>query len=259
MLLKQKNSWRQKKWSPLNLLTMKLDILVFAAHPDDAELGCGGTIVSEVKKGRKVGIVDLTRGELGTRGTVELREQEAANSSEVLGVSVRENLGFKDGFFMDDPEHQLEVIKKIRQYQPEIVIANAISDRHPDHPRSSRLVTESVFKAGLAKVETQVDTKNQEAWRPSKVYHYIQSWHLKPDFIVDVSETWEKKIESIGCYKSQFHDPDSQEPDTFISSPEFLKLIEARAKEYGSLIGVKYGEGFTVERTPGVSDLAQLL
>ena len=237
---------------------MKLDILVFAAHPDDAELSCSGTIISHVNKGKKVGIVDLTRGELGTRGTAEVREKEAAAASGVMGLAVRENLGLRDGFFVNDEAHQMEVVKMIRKYRPSIVLANAIEDRHPDHGRASRLVSEAVFISGLKMVKTQFGGGGQEPWRPSAVYHYIQSVFITPDFVVDVSDAWDKKMEAIRCFGSQFFDPNSKEPETYISSPEFLKMLESRGKELGHAIGVKFGEGFTKERHLGVSDLFSL-
>jgi bacillithiol biosynthesis deacetylase BshB1 len=237
---------------------MKLDILVLAAHPDDAEISCGGTIAKHISLGYKVGVVDLTRGELGTRGTAEIRDQEAANSSKILGLSVRENLGLRDGFFRNAEEDQLKVVKAIRQYQPEIVLTNAIYDRHPDHGRASDLVYESCFLSGLIKVETQDHGKSQIAWRPKSVYHFVQSQYIKPDFVVDVSDFWEKKIESLRAFKSQFYDPQSKEPETFISNPGFMKLIEARGHEMGYAIGAKFGEGFTVRNLIGVNNLFHL-
>lgn len=238
---------------------MKLDILVIAAHPDDAELGCGGTILSHVSQGKKVGVLDLTQGEMGTRGSPDLRIKESEASAKVLGLSARENLKFRDVFFRNDEEHQIEVIKVIRHYQPNIVLANAVTDRHPDHPKAARLTFESFFKSGLAKIITERDGKEQQAWRPRALYHYIQSRYIKPDFIVDISAFWQKKMEAIMSFQSQFYSEDSTEPETFISSPEFIKLLEARAKEYGNLIGAEFGEGFTAERTPGVQDLSILL
>lgn len=237
---------------------MKLDILVIAAHPDDAELGCSGTIAAHVAKGYKVGIVDLTQGEMGTRGTPETRVSEALEAAKILGLSARENLGFKDIYFKDDEFHQMELIKEIRKYQPEIVLANAITDRHPDHGKGSSLATHACFMSGLRKIETQLDGKIQEAWRPKFVYHYIQNNYIEPDFIVDVSDYWEIKVSSILAFKSQFYDPESKEPASFISSPEFLPFIESRARELGHRIMVKYGEGFTVERFIGISDLFDL-
>jgi len=237
---------------------LKLDILVIAAHPDDAELGCAGTIASQVAKGHKVGIVDLTHGEMGTRGTPELRLQEAAHSADLLGLAVRENMGFKDVFFKDDAEHQLKLIQVIRMYQPGIVLANAISDRHPDHGKGSSLATNACFISVLSKIETWNEGVKQAPWRPKFVYHYIQNNYIEPDFIVDISAYWDKKVASIAAFGSQFYNPESQEPASFISSPEFLPFIESRAREFGHRIQVKYGEGFTVERFIGVSDLFDL-
>ncbi|GHN02820.1 bacillithiol biosynthesis deacetylase BshB1 [Cytophagales bacterium WSM2-2] len=238
---------------------MKLDILVLAAHPDDAEISCGGTIVKHISTGKKVGVVDLTRGELGTRGTPEIRDQEAAASARVLGLSVRENLGLRDGFFKNSEEGQLKVVTAIRKFQPEIVLTNAVHDRHPDHGRASDLVYEATFLAGLVKVQTQSEGKSQVAWRPKAVYHFIQSQYIEPDFVVDVSDFWDKKIESLRAYKSQFYDPNSNEPETFISNPGFMKLIEARGHELGYAIGAKYGEGFTLRRYLGVKNLFDLI
>jgi bacillithiol biosynthesis deacetylase BshB1 len=232
---------------------MKLDILVIAAHPDDAELGCGGTILKHVAMGKKVGVVDLTRGELGTRGTPKTREQEATDSGKIMGLSARENLSLPDGFFRNEKEHQLEVVKAIRKYQPEIILANARHDRHPDHGRGSDLAFEASFLSGLTKIET-----GQPAWRPKVIYHYIQSQFITPDFVVDVSDFWEKKMDAIRAFKTQFFDPNSKEPDTYISSPAFMKLLEARGIEYGHAIGAKYGEGFTVRKFIGVNSLFDL-
>jgi bacillithiol biosynthesis deacetylase BshB1 len=236
----------------------KLDILVIAAHPDDAELGCSGTIASHVAKGHKVGIVDLTQGEMGTRGTPETRMEEAATASKVLGLAARENLGFKDIYFKDDEYHQLELIKVIRKYRPEIVLANAVTDRHPDHGKGASLATHACFMSGLRRIETVLDGMEQEAWRPKFVYHYIQNDYIEPDFIVDITPFWDIKIASIMAFKSQFFDPASQEPASFISSPEFLPFIESRSRELGHRIMTKYGEGFTVERFIGVKDLFDL-
>jgi N-acetylglucosamine malate deacetylase 1 len=234
---------------------MKLDILVLAAHPDDAELGCGGTIARQVASGNKVGIIDFTRGELGTRGTVQTRDQEAKDSAQILGISIRENLNFRDGFFKNDEEHQREVIRMIRKYQPEIVLANATYDRHPDHGKGAGLAFEACFYAGLAKIETNDNGVNQIPWRPKNLYHYIQSQYIQPDFVLDVSDFWETKMKSIRAYKTQFHNPDSNEPETFISSPAFIKFLESRAQELGHAIGATYGEGFTVRRVIGVDDI----
>lgn len=239
---------------------MKLDILAFASHPDDIELGCAGTLIAHVEAGLKVGIVDLTVGELGTRGTPETRLQEASDAAKVMGISVRENLGFADGFFQNDREHQLKVIEMVRKYKPELVIANAVHDRHPDHGRGAELVTEACFKSGLKMIKTQdMDGDEQEAWRPKAVYHYIQDRLITPDFVVDVTPYWEQKMEAIRAFKSQFHNPDDTSPNTYISSPEFLDFIEARAKELGHAIGVTYGEGFTKERHLGVKNLFDLI
>lgn len=236
----------------------KLDILVIAAHPDDAELGCSGTIAAHVAKGLKVGIIDLTKGEMGTRGTPETRVQEADEASKILGLTARENLGFADIYFKDDEEHQHQLIQKIRKYQPDIVLANAVTDRHPDHGKGSSLASKACFMSGLRKIETSLDGISQEPWRPKFVYHYIQNNYIQPDFIFDISEFWDKKVASIMAFKSQFYDPSSQEPASFISSPEFLPFIESRAREFGHRIMAKYGEGFTVERYIGVNDLFDL-
>lgn len=236
----------------------KLDILVIAAHPDDAELGCSGTIAAHVAKGYKVGIVDLTHGEMGTRGTPEIRLRESDEAAQILGLSARENMGFKDIFFKDDDAHQLELIKIIRKYRPEIVLANAITDRHPDHGKGASLASNACFMSGLRKIETEVNGMEQEAWRPKFVYHYIQNNYIEPDFIVDISSYWDTKVASILAFKSQFFDPESEEPASFISSPEFLPFIESRARELGHRIMTKYGEGFTVERYIGVDDLFDL-
>lgn len=239
---------------------MKLDILVLASHPDDAELGAGGTIACHVAMGQKVGIVDFTKGELGTRGTPETRASEAAEGAKILGLAIRENLGLADGFFRNDEEHQRKVIAAIRKYQPEIVLANAVYDRHSDHGKGAALAYDSCFLSGLAKIETKdVQGNAQKAWRPKAVYHYIQSQFIQPDFILDVTPYWGTKINAIKAFKTQFFDPNSKEPATYISTPEFLNMVEARAIELGHAIGVKYGEGFTVRRTPGITDLFQLL
>ncbi|WP_420386767.1 bacillithiol biosynthesis deacetylase BshB1 [Roseivirga sp.] len=238
---------------------MKLDILALAAHPDDVELSCAGTIIKAIQSGKKAGVIDFTRGELGTRGTPEQRLEEANDSARIMGLSARENLGFRDGFFKNDEEHQLEVIKMIRKYQPDIVLANAIADRHSDHGRASELAREACFLSGLAMIKTELDGVEQQAWRPKTVYHYIQSIPHEPDVIVDVSSAWETKIASVKAFKSQFYDPNSTEPETYISSPEFWQMIESRGIHYGHEIGVKYGEGFTVERTPGVQSIFDLV
>jgi bacillithiol biosynthesis deacetylase BshB1 len=239
---------------------LKLDILAFAAHPDDTELSCSGTIASHIAEGKKVGVVDFTRGELGTRGTPETRDQEAKEASEILGLSVRENLGFADGFFQNDQAHQLKVIEVIRRYQPEIVLANAITDRHIDHGRAAQLAHDACFLAGLAKIITfDVHGNPQAAWRPKAVYHYIQDRYIQPAIVVDITNFWEIKVQAIRAFKTQFFDPNSAEPMTPISTPEFLDFLEGRAREMGRMIGVKYGEGFTKVTTPGVRSLFDLV
>jgi N-acetylglucosamine malate deacetylase 1 len=238
---------------------MKIDILALGAHPDDVELTCSGTLLKAMEHGKKAGIIDFTKGELGTRGTPEIRMAEATAAADILGISARENLCFRDGYIQNDEAHQLEVIKMIRKYQPDIILANAVRDRHPDHGRASELAREACFLAGLKNIKTELDGKNQQAWRPKLVYHYIQSVAIEPDFIVDVSEVWDKKMASYEAYKSQFFDPKSGEPQTYISSPDFLKMVESRAIHYGHAIGVKYGEGFTIERPMGVDDVFNLM
>lgn len=238
---------------------MKLDILAFGAHPDDVELGCGGTIAKEVAMGKKVGIVDLTRGELGTRGSVATRNQESAAAAKILGVSVRENLDMRDGFFVNDEKHQIQIIKMIRKYQPEIVICNAIDDRHIDHGKGSKLVSDASFLSGLMKIETEHDGFQQKAWRPKVVYHYLQWKNLQPDFVVDISGYNEKRIEAILAYGSQFYDPSSSEPETPIATKNFLESLNYRAQDLGRLIGKDYAEGFTVERCLAVSSLENLI
>ena len=237
---------------------MKLDILAFGAHPDDVELGCSATIAKEISLGKKVGIVDLTRGELGTRGSADLRDIEAAKAAEILGVQVRENLGFADGFFVNDKEHQLEIIKMIRKYKPEIVLCNAIDDRHIDHPKGSKVVSDACFLSGLVKIETELDGVKQDKWRPKVVYHYIQWKNIEPDFVVDVTGFMDKKIDSVMAYSSQFFDPSSKEPETPITSKNFTESVEYRAKDLGRLIGVDYAEGFTTERYVAVENLSKL-
>lgn len=234
---------------------MKLDILAFGAHPDDVELSCAGILLRHIDQGKKAGIVDLTSGELGTRGSGPLRLEEAAEAARILGVSVRDNLMMADGFFRNDKEHQLKIIQKIRQYRPEIVLANAPQDRHPDHGRGAELVAEACFYAGLRRIETELDGKPQEAWRPKAVYHYIQFMTLEPTFAVDITPYIEKKMEAIRAFRSQFYDPNSKEPSTVISSPEYMDHIYHRAAETGRIIGVKYAEGLIAKRFPGVDDL----
>lgn len=239
---------------------MKLDILAFGAHPDDVELGCGATLAKEIANGKVVGIIDLTRGELGTRGTAETRDREAAKSAEILGVVVRENMEFADGFFVNDSIHQLELIKMIRKYRPEVVLCNAIEDRHIDHGKGSQLVSDACFLSGLLKIDTKSENNDdwQEPWRPKLVYHYIQWKNLVPDIVVDVTGFIDKKMEAVLAYSSQFYDPKSEEPETPISSKNFTDSIKYRARDLGRLIGTEYGEGFTVERYPAVDSLFDL-
>ena len=271
---------------------MKLAILVTAAHPDDAELGCGGTIISHVKKGKKVGVADFSRGEMATRGTPEIRDKEAEAASKILGISVRENLGFADVFFKNDDQHCLALIKLIRKYKPEIVLTNAMQDRHPDHRKCAELTVRACFLSGLQKIETlapldlpgggkqEVHLRGgnkksplprlhrdrrgdlgglQDAWRPKALYHYIQDRYIKPDFVVDITPCWDRKLQAIKAFESQFYNPNSDEPETYISKPEFLEYLEARAKETGRAIGVRYGEGFTAEKQIGIKNLFDLI
>ncbi|WP_343486531.1 bacillithiol biosynthesis deacetylase BshB1 [Allomuricauda sp. d1] len=238
---------------------MKLDLLVFGAHPDDAELGAGATIAKEVATGKKVGIVDLTRGELGTRGSAEIRDEEANKAAQILGLAVRENLKFADGFFVNDKTHQLKVIEVIRKYRPEIVLCNAVEDRHIDHAKGAELVSDACFLSGLVKIETTFDKQQQRAWRPKAVYHYIQWKNLEPDFAVDVSGFMDKKMEAIKAYSSQFYDEKSDEPETPISSKNFFDSVDYRARDLGRLIGTKHAEGFTIERKIGVRGVFDLI
>ena len=237
---------------------MKLDILVFAVHPDDAELGCSGTILKHIAAGKKVGIVDFTRGELGTRGTAETRDVEAADSAKILGLHARENLKFKDTFFKNDEQHQLELVKMIRKYQPEIVLSNALEDRHPDHGRAGDLANDACFLSGLSKISTQLDGEEQTAWRPRLVLQYIQDKYIKPDVIIDITPFIETKIAAIKAFKTQFYNPDYEEEETYISSPEFFESVIGRAREFGKSIGATYGEGFTSRKLLGVDDLFDL-
>lgn len=236
-----------------------LDILAIGVHPDDLELSCGGTLTKHTRMGQKVGIVDLTQGELGTRGTPELRLQEAADAAKLMGINIRENLGMADGFFVNDKEHQLKLVEYIRKYRPKVVIANALEDRHPDHGRAGKLIADACFLAGLLKVTTTHNGEAQKPWRPKRVYHMIQDRFIEPDFIVDISDTIDVKMEAVKAYKSQFHDPDSDEPITYIATGDFLKKIESRALLLGKRIGVAYGEGFICENIPGISNLDSLL
>ena len=239
---------------------MKIDILAFGAHPDDVELSCGGTILKEIHNGKTVGIIDLTKGELGTRGTAQTRAIEASNAASILGVSFRKNLSFSDGFIVNDKAHQLEVIKLIRHYQPEIVLCNAIDDRHIDHGVASKLVSDACFLSGLIKIETKsLDSEAVQApWRPKSIYHYIQWKPLEPDFVVDISDHIDKKMESVMAYSTQFYNPNSQDPETPISSKNFVDSVRYRAADLGRLTGVGYAEGFNVERLPAIDSLFDL-
>ena len=231
-------------------MTQQLDILAFGAHPDDVELSCGATIAKHVKLGKRVGIVDLTRGELGTRGNAEIREAEAKKSAEILGVELRLNMNFKDGFFQNDETHQLALVKVIRKYRPKIVLCNAVIDRHPDHPKGADLVSTACFLAGLQKIKTA-----QDYWRPKSVYHYIQFNNIEPNFVVDVSDFIETKIEAVKAFSTQFYDPASKEPETIISTKNFFDSIRYRAADLGRVAGVDYAEGFTVQKTPVIDQL----
>ena len=239
---------------------MKVDIIAFGAHPDDVELGCGGSISSAISQGLKVGIVDLTKGELGTRGTPEIREKESNKASKILGVSFRKNLGFKDSFFVNDKKHQLKVVELLREHRPSIVFCNAIRDRHIDHPKGSKLVSDSCFLSGLSKIKTNYkNSRNQLAWTPKKIFHYMQWFDLEPDLLIDISDFQEKKLKAIKAYKSQFYDPKSNEPDTPISSKIFVDSIRQRDQNFGRISGVAAAEGFTVERPPVVRDFRGIL
>lgn len=238
---------------------MKLDILAFAAHPDDVELSCAGTLMVQAAKGMKTGVADLTQGELGSRGTPESRQEEAEAAAGILGLTVRDNLKLPDGFFENNKASQLELVKTIRKYQPDIVLANAPEDRHPDHGRASRLISESCFLAGLIKVETELDGQPQQAWRPKQVFHFIQDNYLDPDFIVDITAVIEKKKEAIRCFKTQFLVDQDEGVQTYISSPDFFESVIYRSRLFGRMIGVKYGEGFISEKKLGVSGLESLI
>ncbi|MCB9188916.1 MAG: bacillithiol biosynthesis deacetylase BshB1 [Flavobacteriales bacterium] len=238
---------------------MKLDILAFAAHPDDVELAASGTVIKHIKRGKKVGIIDLTRGELGTRGTADIRNQEAADSAKILGISVRHNLDLGDGFFEINEDSLKAVITMIRLYQPKVILCNSVSDRHPDHGRGGDLVSRAVFLSGLCKIETYFQGNIQEAHRPVAIYRFIQDHWIQPDIIIDITSEMDQKLESIKAFSSQFYDPKSNEPITPISSPEFMQFIDARARQFGRLINTTYGEGFNIERPIGVEDLTELL
>ena len=236
----------------------KISILAFGAHPDDVEMSCAGTLMKHAALGFAFGIVDLTRGELGTRGSAELRDKEAKASAKIIGASFRENLKFKDGFFVNDEKHQLKIIELLRKYQPKIVFANAITDRHPDHGKGAALVRDACFLSGLRKVKTKLNGKLQEPWRPKAVYHYIQDKDLTPDFLVDVSDYTERKMHSIHAFSSQFLDAKSKEPSTYISAPGFLDALKGRMRVWGKIIGAQYAEGFTSNKIIGVEDVMKL-
>lgn len=227
---------------------MKVDILAIGAHPDDVELGCGGTIAKMISEGKTVAIIDLTKGELGTRGTDKTRRQEAADATKILGISARENLEMKDGFLQNSEEYQMRIVKMIRKYQPEIVLANATDDRHPDHAKAAKLVSDACFLSGLKKIETALDDKNQEFWRPKHIFHFIQWKEIEPDFVIDISDFMEKKIEACMAYKTQFYNPESKEPVTPIATKDFLESLTYRAQNLGRLSGCTYAEGFTAEK-----------
>lgn len=239
----------------------KIDILAFAAHPDDAELSCGGTLAKHASIGKKTGIIDFTKGELGTRGTPEIRMKEAHEASKILGLSVRENLNFRDGFFEHDEKHLIEVVKRIRLYQPDIILANAPQDRHPDHGRAAKIVEEAAFLSGLNKIKTTHNGQVQESWRPKKIFFYIQNNYIDPEIIVDISAFWDIKAQAVLAFSSQFHNSEnkSKEPETYISSPEFLDFLKYRAADFGRLIGKKFAEGFTSNSVTGVEDFDKIL
>jgi bacillithiol biosynthesis deacetylase BshB1 len=238
---------------------MKLDILAFGVHPDDVELGCAGTLMAAIDQGKKVGIVDLTRGELGTRGTPTTRTQEAAAAAKIMGVDVRENLDMADGFFANDEAHQRKIISIIRKYQPDIILANAPEDRHPDHGRSAKLVSDAAFLSGLRKIETMLDGTAQEAWRPAYTFHYIQDRFIQPSFVIDITKYMDRKIEAVLAYGTQFNSADTSEPQTYISSPQFLETVKARALMLGKRIGVGYAEGYITEKIIGFSNFDAII
>lgn len=238
---------------------MKLDILAFGVHPDDIELCCAGTLMVEMSRGKKAGVIDLTRGEMGTRGTAETRKVEAEKAAEIMGIHVRENLGMRDCFLENDEAHRLQIIQKIRQYRPDIVFCNAVEDRHPDHGRAAKLVKDSCFLSGLIKIKTSFNGEEQEAWRPKFVIHYIQDRYLQPDFVVDITDVYERKMKSVLAYSTQFYNPDLNEPETYISTPAFMESIESRNKIFGRMIGVGYAEGFMSDQMPGVRSVYDLL
>lgn len=237
---------------------MKLDILAFGVHPDDVELGCSGLLLNEIQQGKSAGIIDLTLGEMGTRGTPEIRLQEAADAAKILGISIRENLKLDDCFFENNRESKMRVIESIRAYQPDIIISNALWDRHPDHGRSNQLVEDASFLSGLDKIKTQRNNVQQKPWRPRLVIHYIQDRFIQPDFVVDVTDVWDKRMQSIMAHASQLFDPASNEPETYISSKGFYEGITARAMEFGRPCGFKYAEGYTCKKTIGLKSIGNL-
>lgn len=238
---------------------MKIDILMIAAHPDDAEVGCAGTLMKHAAYGRRIGVIDLTRGELGTRGSAELRDREAQAAAQVLGLDVRENLGMRDGFFANDEAHQRQVIQVLRRFQPDIVLTNPTLDRHPDHGRAANLVHDAAFLAGLSKIQTEWQGQPQPAWRPRLLLQAIHNTYVKPDIIVDITPYWERKLSAVTAFRSQFYHPEySEEVSTYISTPDFLRILEARAREFGTYINVPFAEGFTCRRLVGIDDLFQL-
>lgn len=239
---------------------MKLDVLAIGVHPDDVELGCSGTLIKEVRRGKKAGVIDLTQGELGSRGTIETRTNEAREAAKIMGVAVRENLKMRDGFLSNDEAHQLQLIAAIRKYQPEIVIGNILEDRHPDHGRAGQLIYDACFLSGLKKVKTtDQEGKEQQRWRPKQLFHYLQDRFYEPDIIIDITDVWEERLESIKAYKTQFYNPDSSEEDTYISSPEFLESVIARARLLGKRIGVQFAEGFISKKSIGINNLDALV
>lgn len=243
---------------------MKLDILAIGVHPDDVELGCSGTLINEIKSGKKTGIVDLTQGELGTRGTIHTRYEEAAEAARIIGVDIRENLKMRDGFFENDEENKMKLISTIRKYRPDIVIGNTLHDRHPDHGRAGKMIADCCFLSGLSKVRTVDEEGNQqEKWRPAYVLHYIQDWYHEPDILVDISDVFEQRMKSIEAYSTQFHSASvngkDEEPQTYISTPDFIESIIARARMFGKRIGVKFAEGFTCEKKIGIRSLDSLI
>ena len=239
---------------------MKLDILAIGVHPDDVELGCSGTLINELKNGKNVGIVDLTQGELGTRGTIDTRYQEAASAAMIMGIHVRENLKMRDGFFENDEVNKIKLITAIRKYQPDIVIGNVLHDRHPDHGRAGKMIADCCFLAGLSKIETKDENGNdQQRWRPAYVLHYIQDWYHEPDLLIDISDVFDQRMKAIEAYSTQFNSSNSDEPQTYISTPDFLESVIARARMFGKRIGVKYAEGFISEKKIGIRTLDALI